>query len=150
MTKFNQSRRKATLTISLAMALVACSGNSSTLSDGSSAEIQNKPQGQGRATATKKMNTNEQVAFSREDLAARLDVDMDTISLSGATPVTWRSGALGCPKPGMSYTEALVSGIWIMMWAGNKAYRYHAITGGKPFYCPDELAEPPAEGYGAD
>lgn len=150
MTESNQSCRKTTLAISLALALVACNGNSSTLSDGSSAENQNKPQGQGRATATKKMNTNEQVAFSREDLAVRLDVDMDTISLSGATSVTWRSGALGCPKPGASYTEALVPGIWIMLRVGNKAYRYHAIPGGQPFYCPDERAEPPVVGYGAD
>ena len=150
MTQSNQSCRKTTLAISLALVLVACNGNSSMPSEGSSAETENKPQGQGRATATKKMKTNEQVAFSREDLAVRLDADLDTISLSGATPVTWRSGALGCPKPGMSYTEALVPGIWIMLRVGNKAYRYHAKPSGQPFYCPDEWAEPPVVGYGAD
>ena len=77
-------------------------------------------------------------------------MELEAIKISGATPVNWRSGALGCPKPGMSYTEALVAGIWINLRVDNTVYRYHAAANGQPLYCPDDRAEPPATAPGAD
>ena len=97
----------------------------------------------------KKISPKEQIDFSKQDLAERLGISIDAVSVSGATPVTWRSGALGCPKPGMSYTQALVPGIWLLLKAHNVVYRYHAVPGGLPFYCPDKFAQPPATGSGA-
>lgn len=90
------------------------------------------------------MNQKEQVMSAREDLAKMLDIPLEKVVLSGAIPVTWKSGALGCPKPGELYTQALVGGLSIMLRVDNKAYRYHAKTGGKPFHCPDHLAESPS------
>lgn len=89
------------------------------------------------------MNLNGQIAFSIEDLARRLDVQPETISVSGARQVTWRSGALGCPEPGMNYTDALVPGSLIYLQVGNTIHAYHGKTGGEPFYCPRERAEQP-------
>lgn len=89
----------------------------------------------------KKMNRQEQQLFAREDLAKRLGVTMEETSVSGAIQVTWRSGALGCPKPGMNYTDALVPGVLIMVKVGNTAHRYHGSPGRQPFYCPESLAE---------
>ncbi len=89
----------------------------------------------------KKMDKQEQTSFAREDLAKRLGVSMEETSVSGAIQVTWRSGALGCPKPGMNYTDALVPGVLIMVKVGNTAYRYHGSRDQQPFYCPDALAE---------
>ncbi len=97
-----------------------------------------------------KMKPNEQIAYSKQDLATRLGLAMDEIKVSGATPVSWRSGALGCPKPGMSYTDALVPGIWIVLRVDQTTYRYHGKSGGQPFYCPNDRAEPPVMGSGAD
>jgi len=94
-----------------------------------------------RQGITKKMNKQEQELFSREDLASRLNIPLEQTSISGAIQVTWRSGALGCPKPGMNYTDALVPGVLIMVKVGNVPYRYHASPGGKPFHCPDSMAE---------
>ena len=91
----------------------------------------------------KKMTKQEQILHSRQDLAKRLELELDEVSLSGATPVRWRSGAMGCPKPGMEYTQALLKGVLIMLRVGNTAYRYHAIPAGEPFYCPDSQAEAP-------
>ena len=96
------------------------------------------------------MSPKEQIAFSKQDLATRLGLELDAIKVSGATPVNWRSCALGCPKPGMSYTDVLVPGIWIVLRVDKAVYRYHAATGGKPFYCPNDRAEPHVMGSGAD
>lgn len=91
----------------------------------------------------KKMNKQEQILFAREDLAKRVEIKLEDVKLSGFTPVTWRSGAMGCPKPGMEYTQALIPGVLIMLRIGHTAYRYHSIPSGEPFYCADNMAESP-------
>ena len=96
------------------------------------------------------MNLKGQVEYSRNDLAQRLDVSVDSVALAGARQVTWRSGALGCPKPGMNYTEALVPGSVIYLQVDNTIHAYHAKIGGNPFYCPRERVEPPAPNTGDD
>jgi len=96
------------------------------------------------------MDMKTQIEFSRIDLARRLGIELDSVALSGASPVNWRTGALGCPEPGMNYTQALVPGFLIFLKVGNEAHGYHAKVGGEPFYCPRERAEKPAFGTGAD
>ena len=99
---------------------------------------------QDETTLVKKpMNLIGQVEFSIEDLAQRLDVPPDTIKVSGARQVTWRSGALGCPEPGMNYTDALVPGSVIYLQVDNAIHAYHGKIGSEPFYCPRERAEQP-------
>jgi len=96
------------------------------------------------------MDHKAQIEFSRKDLAQRLGVELDSVTFSGARPVDWRSGALGCPEPGMNYTQALVPGVLIYLRVGNEAHGYHAKRGGQPFYCPRERAEKPVYGQGVD
>lgn len=86
------------------------------------------------------MNLNQQLSFSKQDLAGRLGVDIDAIKIKVARQITWRSGALGCPKPGMNYTQALVPGILILLDADGETYGYHAQKNQKPFYCPSRQA----------
>ncbi|MEE8339537.1 MAG: hypothetical protein V3R56_05290 [Xanthomonadales bacterium] len=93
---------------------------------------------------------SEQIAFSKKELAQRLGIEPDSITLSGARQVNWRSGALGCPEPGMNYTQALMPGALIFLKVGNEVHGYHAKHGGKPFYCPQDRAEQPVFGQGAD
>lgn len=89
------------------------------------------------------MNLNGQIDFSIKDLAKRLDVPPESIKVSGARQVTWRSGALGCPEPGMMYTDALVPGSVIYLQVDNAIHAYHGKIGSEPFYCPRERAEQP-------
>ena len=89
------------------------------------------------------MNLKGQVEYSMKDLAHRLDVPLDTVVLSGARQVTWRSGALGCPEPGMTYTQALVPGSVIYLRVYDMLHAYHATLGAEPFYCPRERVEQP-------
>lgn len=96
------------------------------------------------------MNLNGQIAVAKKDLAQRLDVPPESVVLSGAQQVTWRSGALGCPEPGMNYTEALVPGSVIYLQVNYVIHAYHAKFAGKPFYCPRERAESPVHGEEGD
>ena len=96
-----------------------------------------------KVDAMKKMSRDEQISFSKQDLAVRLELEVDAVTLSGAISVTWRSSALGCPKPSQEYMQSLVPGVMIMLRVDNTAYRYHAVPGMAPFFCPKNMAESP-------
>jgi len=96
------------------------------------------------ASAAAGMNVQEQLAFAVTDLARRLGVEESAVGTAAVRRVTWRSGALGCPAPGMSYTDALVPGLLIILQVGEEGYGYHAGQGSEPFYCPRERVEIPA------
>jgi len=96
------------------------------------------------------MNLKGQIEYSMTDLAQRLDVPLDSVVLSGARQVTWRSGALGCPEPGMNYTDALVPGSVVYLRVDNKIHAYHGKFSEQPFYCPRERAEKPVLDKGLD
>jgi hypothetical protein len=70
-----------------------------------------------------------------DDLAQRLDIDADRIDLVELTPVVWPDGSLGCPEPGMAYTQVQVEGLLIRLRAGKRIYAYHSGGGQPPFLC---------------
>src|SRR5687768_12109096 len=45
-----------------------------------------------------------------DDAATRTGVARDAITVVEAEATTWPNGALGCPSPGVAYTQALVVG----------------------------------------
>ncbi len=52
------------------------------------------------------------------DAAARAGVSAGEVHVLSATEAHWPDGALGCPQPGMLYTQALVDGFRIVVRAG--------------------------------
>lgn len=64
------------------------------------------------------------------DLAGRLGVDVDEIEVIRGESVTWNDGSLGCPKPGMMYTQALVDGYWVVLRVGDDTFDYRAGQSG--------------------
>ena len=56
------------------------------------------------------------------DLAARGVTG--PVTLVSARSVTWPNGALGCPKPGVMYTQALVDGLQVVVEVAGKRYDY--------------------------
>ena len=72
------------------------------------------------------------------DLAARLRRDEADIEVVSAGAVTWPDGSLGCPEPGMMYTQALVNGSHVILGIDNRSrvFAYHAGPDGQPFLCP--------------
>ncbi len=69
------------------------------------------------------------------DAARETGVDPSTITVTSAVPETWTSGALGCPEPGVLYTQALVPGYRIKLDAGGKQLEYHASESGTVKLC---------------
>jgi hypothetical protein len=78
------------------------------------------------------------------DLSDRLGIPADEIEVLSDENVTWRDGSLGCPRPDMMYTQALVEGTQIVLRAGGSEYSYHAATGKAPFYCENPVSPAPA------
>ena len=77
----------------------------------------------------------ELVMQAQNDLAQRLGVEVDRIDLVELTPVVWPDGSLGCPEPGMAYTQVQVEGLLIRLRAGKRIYAYHSGGGQPPFLC---------------
>ena len=108
-------------------------------------------------TDKSKMNTvpepismDQQITGAMKDLADRIGGATDDITVKDARSVQWGSGAMGCPKPGMNYTQALVPGIRLLLEANDTIYYYHGEMGKSLFYCPAERAKAPAYGQGAE
>ncbi len=68
------------------------------------------------------------------------------LTLVRAQAVTWSDGSLGCPEPGMSYTQALVEGYWVVLDAGDQTLDYRASASGAFKLCPDSMGVPPVGG----
>jgi hypothetical protein len=80
------------------------------------------------------------------DAASRQAVSADAIEVVSALRVTWPDGSLGCPEPGMQYTQALVPGWRILLRAGGRTLDYHAAANGHVSLCPPERATEPMPG----
>jgi hypothetical protein len=52
------------------------------------------------------------------DAATRLGVPPAAVAVVSVDAVTWSDGALGCPKPGGMYTQALVDGHRVVVAGG--------------------------------
>ena len=150
MKKTDVSLLRAAVCAGFALGLTACNGSGKQLAPGLSLAQDAQAVKQEMEVPAAVMNLNQQIEFSRKVLAQRLGIEEDSIALSGARQVNWRSSALGCPEPGMSYTQALVPGALIYFRVGDEVHAYHAKHGGKPYYCPLERAEQPVFGQGAD
>jgi hypothetical protein len=70
--------------------------------------------------------------------------------LVAAEAVTWADGSIGCPQPGMLYTQALVPGYRIELRAPDgKVLTFHASRRGTLVQCPEGRAQRPSP-TGAD
>lgn len=91
--------------------------------------VADEPEG-GEASSMEEM-----VARAVADLARRLSLDEDEISLLEARNVTWPDTSLGCPEPGTMYAQVLQPGVLIRLSAADQMYFYHGVADGEPFLC---------------
>jgi len=78
-----------------------------------------------------------------DDAANRSTTARAAITVTSAEAVIWPDGSLGCPQPGMMYTQALVAGYRIVLQTGDQVLNYHAAARGKPVFCPAGRVAPP-------
>jgi len=69
------------------------------------------------------------------DAAARTGVAVADIAVVGAAAVTWPNGALGCPQPGMMYTDMIVPGYHVIVEAGGRRLDYRFGMNVAPSLC---------------
>jgi hypothetical protein len=83
----------------------------------------------------------------RADLAERSGAAREEMVVIRDQAVTWSDGSLGCPQPGVFYTQALVPGYWVVLQVGEVEYDYRASErgyfvlcegGGLPFSQPQD------------
>jgi len=138
------SMRTKLLTTLVTLALTACGGAASqvaAVSDITTTSVVETTTSQERPVATQPGYDAELSAIIeqvRADLAARLEVEESSIEVLSAELVTWSDGSLGCPQPGMFYTQALVVGSRVLLRSGETTYPYHAGDNGEPFLCESE------------
>jgi len=94
-----------------------------------------------RATTATDLKSTIDAALA--DAARRTKTDVSQLKVVSAESVTWSDGSMGCPRPDMGYTQALVPGYRIRILANGQLLDYHAGQRGMPFLCPPERATDP-------
>jgi hypothetical protein len=80
-----------------------------------------------------------------EETATLANVPSEKLTIIRAESVVWNDGSLGCPEPGMMYTQALVNGYWVVIDAGGRTYDFRVDAGGRFHLCPAGRGRPPRQ-----
>jgi hypothetical protein len=70
-----------------------------------------------------------------DDATERLGVARDEVEVLSSRAVTWNDGALGCPEPGMFYTQALVEGQQVVIAGPEDTLDYRVDSSGEFRIC---------------
>lgn len=97
----------------------------------------------GTGTSTEITPVNRMVTSARADAAKRSGLPPAQLQVVTAEPVTWADGSLGCPRPGMLYTQALVPGYRVQLRVGSEVWNYHGSERGALALCPAGQAQEP-------
>ncbi len=86
------------------------------------------------------------VANAQADLARRLGVAPASASVVQSESVTWPDGSLGCPQPGVMYTQIVTPGYHVVLSAGGQEYDYRGTQNAQMRLCerPKQAATPEA------
>lgn len=92
-------------------------GGNGVLCDGSSVPLPVEPASDPVAA--------EFIAQARFDLAQRLGLALEAITLVSSEAVTWTDSGLGCPQAGEAVVEGVQDGYTIILAAGEERHLYH-------------------------
>jgi hypothetical protein len=107
------------------------------------------PQGKSVATSTPQTAPTESQAPKAildrilNETAKLANVPHEQLVIVRAEAVVWSDGSLGCPEPGMQYTQALINGYWVVISAGGQTYDFRVDRGGTFRLCPQGRGRPP-------
>lgn len=73
-------------------------------------------------------------------------IDRSDIAVLRAESVMWADGSLGCPEPGVMYTQATVDGYWVELAVGERTLDYRLSSSGQVHLCTSDGATKPADG----
>ncbi len=79
----------------------------------------------------------------KQQLAAEIEQPANTLVLESREPVEWSDGSLGCPEPGMMYTQAIVPGYKLTFSDGSRTYEVHTDEdGSRAIWCDNGQPRP--------
>ena len=81
------------------------------------------------------------VDLAKADLAQRLAVEINAITLISYEEVVWPDSSLGCPRPGMAYLQVPKDGSRIVIEFEGMTYDYHTGGGRDPFLCEQTIIQ---------
>jgi len=73
-----------------------------------------------------------------QNLAERLQVSSDEISILNVVPVDWSDASLGCPMPGQAYALVFTPGYQVTLQANSQRYEYHTDIGDHVVLCGED------------
>src|SRR5690349_4416633 len=76
---------------------------------------------------------------TKADLASRLAIEANQISLGEILEVEWSDSSLDCPQPGMEYLQVITPGYRIVLEAGGQSYEYHTNRNTYFVYCENQI-----------
>ena len=79
-----------------------------------------------------------------KEAAALTKLDREQLVIVRAESVVWNDGSLGCPEPGMMYTQALLNGYWVVIDAAGQNYDFRVDSRGNFRVCPPGQGHPPS------
>ena len=74
-----------------------------------------------------------------KDLSERTGTTSEQFSVIQVQETVWNDGSLGCPQPGIFYTQALVNGYWVIFEIDGKKFDYRVTDKGYFFLCEDGI-----------
>jgi hypothetical protein len=77
------------------------------------------------------------------EVAKLVNVPREQLVIVRAEAVLWNDGSLGCPEPGIEYTQALINGYWVVIKAAGQTYDFRVGGGGSFRLCPQGRGHPP-------
>ena len=96
---------------------------------------ENEDRGASQAQESTAPHSNPLVAKAIYDLADRLGVDVSAVAFVSFEGVVWPDGSMGCPQPGMAYTQVLTDGARTHLEVNGFSYWYHSGGVRDPFLC---------------
>ena len=82
------------------------------------------------------------IQSTKEDLAARLAISADAISLVELNDVEWSDSSMDCPQPGMEYLQVITPGYRIVLQANEQFHEYHTNRDAYFVYCQNQDIPP--------
>lgn len=79
---------------------------------------------------------------AKADLAQRLNVPVESVSVIEQVEKTWRDSSLGCAQPGMNYKQVLTPGSQLVLAVNGRKYHYHAGGRRDYFFCAQPTSAP--------
>jgi hypothetical protein len=135
MTRRTPLLRLALVGAGLGLLLGACGTADDSVDGDDGSDIAPVPTGAVEASYVELTQLTATVEAAIADAAERYDVPAEAVAVAGALLVTWSDGALGCPREGGVYTQALVEGYLLTLEVDGRRIPYHGALGQPAFPC---------------